>query len=507
MDDFEHTLDAIFEAALAFAPDRPWLSFLAGRDAPEEIWTLAQTNERVEALAAAMTKSGIGAGDRVATLFHNHPDYVAAILALARLGAVWLPLDRRASPMGLASIVKRTQPAAALAHAPYHEGLAAAGLVGPILDPAKLTEAPAPLGLRACRSPDDWRAIMFTSGTTGLPKGVIVTERMICAAGRFAAEAARADADQTFLLWEPLNHIGGAQMIPAALLSGARLAMVPKFSASSFWRQAKATGATRIHYLGGVLDLLAKQPPGAADRDHCVTHAFGAAARPEMWGLFPDRFGVTLTEVYGQTEASSFCIMNTEGAPGAIGRPLPPFDVDLLDETGTAVGADCVGQIAIAAIPPGLLTPSYLDDPTATAAAFRDGWYLTGDLARRDTEGRLIFAGRVKDAIRRRGENLSALEIETAIVTHPDVKDCALIGVPAEIGEEEILAILELVPGAALAPEELIDWLKSRLAAHQLPRYVRIVERLPRTPSERVAKSEILRDLSDVWDAEAPCSH
>lgn len=501
MDDFEHTLVGLFEAACRAEPDRAWLSF---DDAPGEgrrTLTLSETAARVETLAGVLAETGVAAGDRVATQLDNTPDYVTAILALARLGAVWLPLDRRAPAATLAAKIARARPAAALAHAPYRDGLEAAGLGGPIVDPSAPATplAAAPI---APRRPDDWRAIMFTSGTTGMPKGVIVTERMFCAAGRFAAAAGKAGPGETFLLWEPLNHIGGAQMIPAALVSGASLAMVPKFSASTFWRQAKEAGATRLHYLGGVLDLLAKQPPAGSDRDHRVTHGFGAAARPEMWRLFPERFGVTLTEVYGQTEASSFCVTNGRGVPGAVGRPLPPFDIALIGTDGAPVKDGGTGQIAIAATPPGLLTPGYLDDPEATNAAFRNGRFLTGDLARRDKDGNLIFAGRVKDVIRHRGENVSALEVETAISAHPAVADCAALGVAAEIGEEDILVVAELCPGATLAPPDLLAWLGDRLAPFQLPRYVTIVDRLPRTPSERVAKAEIPRDVAGAWDAE-----
>jgi len=203
--------------------------------------------------------------------------------------------------------------------------------------------------------------------------------------------------------------------------------------------------------------------------------------------------------------------MNREGIPGSIGRPLPHFQVALLDAQGQVVAAkgtgegtgEAVGEIALRADPPGLLTPGYLDDPQATAAAFRHGWFLTGDLARRDAAGHLIFAGRAKEAIRRRGENVSALEIETVIAAYLAIEECAVLGVPAEIGEEEILAVVTLRPGQTLRPEALLDWLSERLAPHQKPRYLRIVATLPRTPSERIAKAEISRDIRADWDAEA----
>ncbi len=222
-----------------------------------------------------------------------------------------------------------------------------------------------------------------------------------------------------------------------------------------------------------------------------------------MWRLFPERFGVTLTEVYGQTEASSFCVMNTHGMPGAVGRPLPPFDVALIDGNGAPVEDGRIGQITIAANPPELLTPGYLYDPDATDNAFRNGRFITGDLARRDGHGNLIFAGRLNQTIRRRGENVSALEIEAAINAHPAIADCAAIGVPAEIGEEDILVVVQPGPGADVAPPDLIAWLGGRLATFQLPRYVKFVDHLPRTSSERIAKADISRSITGAWDAES----
>jgi len=494
---YETSLWGLFEAALAEAPSRTILS-----EGGREI-SVAALDARAGDLARALAAAGLGRGDRVATLMGNHADHVAAILALARLGLVWVPLDLRSPAPLIAARLGLVRPAAALSDAGLVTLFAEAGFDGRVLCPGEVPQgAGGGAAPRAEAGPDDWRAILFTSGTTGRPKGVIVTERMVCAAGHFAGRAARADGDQTFLLWEPLNHIGGAQMIPAALLTGARLALVPRFSASRFWEEARAAGATRIHYLGGVLDLLAKQPPGHGDRAHSVTLGFGAGARPDMWRLFPERFGVELIEVYGQTEAASFCVVNAEGYPGAIGRPLDEFAVELLSPAGSdAVAPGTVGEIAVRSAPPGLLTPGYFEDETATAAAFRDGWFRTGDLARRDAGGRLHFMGRVKEAIRRRGENVSALEVETAIAAHPAVEECAVLGVPAEIGEEDILAVLTLRE-AGVDPAGLIRWLSGRLAPSQLPRYVRVVESLPHTPSHRIAKAEISREIAGDWDAE-----
>ncbi|MGI9371482.1 MAG: AMP-binding protein, partial [Hyphomicrobiales bacterium] len=399
---FETTLDGLLQTALNNRPDHTFLK------AQHETFTLEDLAILVAQLAGAFYDQDVRKGVRVATQIADKNTYVATILALARLGAVWVPLDERAKPAFLSRRLSQAKTQLAVADEEGSRKLRSAGYSGPIVSPraqdgvAEIERPPDPL------TPDDWRAIMFTSGTTGKPKGVIVTERMICAAGQFATKAAKAGPDETFMVWEPLNHIGGAQMIPAALISGATLATVDRFSAKKFWQQAKELGATRLHYLGGILDLLEKQPAGAQDLDHHITHGFGAAARAHMWEDFQTRFGVQLTEVYGQTEASSFCLMNEDGVPASIGRTIAPFEAVLKDTDGTVIeGEDTPGELYLHSATPGLISPGYLDAPDATNAVFKGEWFRSGDLARRGADGNFYFAGRTGDAIRRRGENIS----------------------------------------------------------------------------------------------------
>jgi crotonobetaine/carnitine-CoA ligase len=321
----------------------------------------------------------------------------------------------------------------------------------------------------------------------------MVTERMLLAAATATALASRCESGDRFLMWEPLHHIGGSQLCVLALLECIRLHLISRFSASRFWNQVREFGITRLHYLGGVLDILLSAPESTRDSDHPALLAFGAGARADTWRAFSERFQVTLHEVYGMTEASSFSTLNEEGVFGSVGRALPWFELELVDPDGNPL-PEGPGELTVRAREPGLLTPGYLGNPEATQELLRDGRLFTGDLMRRDEAGNLYYVGRRGDAIRRRGENLSAWEIEQALLLHPHVAEAAVLGVAAEIGEQEVHAFI-LSTDPDLTCESLLTWCRENLGRHQVPRYFSFVDEFPRTPSERIAKSELRATL------------
>jgi crotonobetaine/carnitine-CoA ligase len=333
---------------------------------------------------------------------------------------------------------------------------------------------------------------------------VLLTERMLLASAVAAGLVCDAEDGDAFLVWEPLVHIGGAQLIPLALIKRIRLVIVERFSASRFWDQIRAGRVTKLHYLGGIIDILLKRPESPDDRTHPVKLAFGAGCRPSAWRRFEERFGIPVREVYGLTEASSFTTVNRDGVVGSIGRPLPGFEVALLDGAGSPVPDGRPGEIVLRPREAGLLTGGYLGDPEATAALFRDGALRTGDLATRDPAGNLFYKGRLRDSIRRRGVLISAWEVEAAINAHPEVSECAVVGVPAEIGEEEILAFVLAKGPAAPKPEELADWCARHLAKAQIPRFWCPIDSFPRTPSHRIDKRILPRDPAEMVDLSSP---
>ena len=345
---------------------------------------------------------------------------------------------------------------------------------------------------------------MYTSGTTGRPKGVMVSHRMLRLAGEAAALVSAARDGDVLYVWEPLFHIGGAQLIVLPLIRNVTLVVSDRFSASRFWADLRACGATHMHFLGGILQILLKQPPTPLDRAHGVRIAWGGGCPRDVWEPFATRFGVEIRECYGMTECSSFTTANLDGTVGSVGVPIPWFDVALLDPAGQLVAPGERGEMVVRERLPGALTRGYFNDPDATARAFRGGAFHTGDLASRDAAGNLYFHGRMTDSVRVRGENVSAAEVEDVARKHPAVEDCVMIGVAAEVGEADIKLFVKLKPGMSLTPAELSHWLAPGLARYQRPRYIALVDEFERTPSQRIMKHKLSQRTDDAWDAASP---
>src|SRR5262249_4954886 len=247
-------------------------------------------------------------------------------------------------------------------------------------------------------------SITYTSGTTGPPKGVMLGEKPYLFAASVVGQLADVQPGHVMLTWEPHYHIGGSQVIVTCRQHGVPMALLERFSASRFWDEARRYGATQVHFLGGVLGLLLKQPPRPDDRNHSVRIAWGGGAPAHLWEPFEWRFGVRIHEAYGMTEAASFTTVNLEGRVGSIGRAVPHFEVKIVADDGRAAATHETGQILVREREPGLLMKGYFKDPERTAETLRDGWLHTGDFGAADTDGFLYFAGRRRDRLRRRGE-------------------------------------------------------------------------------------------------------
>jgi crotonobetaine/carnitine-CoA ligase len=323
---------------------------------------------------------------------------------------------------------------------------------------------------------------------------------MLRLAGEAVALVSAARDGDVLLVWEPLYHIGGSQLIVLPLLCDVTLAMVDRFSARRFWQDAKAYGATHIHYLGGILQILLKQPPDPLERSHGVRIAWGGGCPKEVWQPFEQRFGVEIRECYGMTEASSITTFNDTRTVGTVGRPVPWFTVALQDRNGGPAARGERGEIVVRSSRSDAIFPGYFRNPEATATALRDGALHTGDLGSFDDAGNLLFHGRMTDNVRCRGENVSAWEVEHVAAAHPDLEDCAMIGVAAEIGEQDIKLFVKPKPGVSIDVPALSAWLGHRLAPYQNPRYIAVVEDFERTPSQRIMKHKLSPGLDDCWN-------
>lgn len=503
-DDDHLDVQGILHAGLNAAPDRIVLAFDA------EAWSVARLRRHVALSQAWLAEQGVTRGDRVAVMLKNHPAHVALIYALILSGMVWVPVNTRLKSAGLQYLIDHAKPRLVVVEPEFDEQVSQSAATHPFtLAHADFTEmqdeGAGPT--RADCLPGDLLCLIYTSGTTGAPKGVRFTHRMLRIASEAALLAADAQDGDRLFLWEPLCHIGGAQMLMAPFLAQVSLHVVPAFSLSRFWAQIASSRATHLHYLGGVLELLMRHPE-SIPANHSIRVAWGAGLNKLTWRQAQDTLGMELRECYGMTECSSFATVNQTGKPGSMGRVLPWMTLELLNENGQPVGVGEHGEIVLTTDVEGAFLDGYLDNPDATASALRDGRLYTGDIAWRDADGDLFFVGRRTDSMRVRGENVSAWEIERVFAQHPEVSSVAAVGVRSDIGEQEILLYVQCTDSspehlATLAPA-LSAWASARLASFQLPRYYRLVERFDLTPSERIRKHLLSRDLDGAWDRSVP---
>jgi carnitine-CoA ligase len=461
------------------------------------------------ALAAWMREIGLVSGDVVALMIRNSPIAVALLFAIAKARTVWVPINVQGRGENLGYIFNHSGPKLVIADADLMAVITASGADLSAAKSFAIGEVEAVVkhcgdaALRWSEPPpaaDETFSVMYTSGTTGRPKGVLVSHRMLRLSAEAVALVSAVESGNVMFMWEPLYHIGGAQMIVLPLIREVTLALVPQFSASRFWRQVRESGATHIHFLGGILQILLKQPLSDLDRAHGARIAWGGGCPREIWRPFEERFGMQIRECYGMTECSSITTYNDNGTLGAVGKPCPWFEVELVDGTGAKVATDERGEIVVRTSLPGAITRGYLSNPEATARAMRGNAFHTGDLGSFDADGNMYYHGRMTDNVRVRGENVSAMEVEQVAAKHPAVEDCAMIGVSADIGEQEIKLFVKRKPGTALDPQELSDWLAERLAPYQNPRYIVIVDEFERTASQRIMKQSLVGLPGYIFD-------
>jgi len=482
-------------AGLSADPLRTFLQF------DERAITCGEAVAHIAQWQAWFGEQGVVQGDRVAVMLGNSAEHIYLIYALMLSGIVWVPVNTRLRAAGLEYVLQHAEPKLFVIDAEFDALSANLDYTG-----ARRVRLPSFDGAAAPRSLatpaigiHDPLCIIYTSGTTGAPKGVVFTHRMMRIASEAVLRVADVRASDRLFMWEPLCHIGGAQMLLVPFLLPVSLHVVARFSASQFWPQVARAGATQLHYLGGMLDILMQLPPGSEPHDHTLRVAWGAGIAASAWQAIEQRFGVRLRECYGMTECSSFATLNSTGKPGSIGQALPWFDLELLDDQGRAVAPGKPGEIVLTSKVEGALLPMYLKNDEATHGALRDGKLHTGDHARRDADGDLFFIGRRTDSMRVRGENVSAWEIERIFAAHPAVRASAAIGVASSVGEQDILLNVQF-KDHAVPWESLHAWASERLASFQLPRYYRAVAQFELTASERIRKHLLSREVDDAWD-------
>jgi crotonobetaine/carnitine-CoA ligase len=496
-------LVTLVERAVAHWPEKTAWVF----DATGERFTFAGVDVRSTQLALALTELGTRPGDRVGVMLRNQPEFPLIWLALAKIGAVLVPVNINYRELDGAHV---------LAHSGARFAVAAEEFVGLLTTIAPETKLERVLTVDELTHsasvvppfsavPEQPANLQYTSGTTGAPKGCSLPHRYwtTLAAG-LTTDFPSIGSDDVLLTAQPFHYIDPQWNVALGLASGATLVVLDRFHPSTFWAKVREHEVTWFYCLGLMPNLLLRMPPSQLDKRHKVRAISASAIPHELHAELEARWGVPWFEAFGMTETGGDIRMSPQDhdelvGTGCIGRPSRDREVMIAGEDGNPLPRGETGELVIRGI--GLMN-SYHDDPGATARAFSGGWFHTGDLARMDAEGRVYYVGRAKDMIRRSGENVSADEVERALLLHPAIRLAAVVAVPDELRGEEIKAYI--VPDAECPePEELADFCAGKLAYFKVPRYWVYTESLPMTASERVAKGELRKaadPLKGVYD-------
>ncbi|MER5789708.1 AMP-binding protein [Streptomyces sp. NPDC001980] len=479
------TVPELVEAAAERYGDRPFLRI--GRTAR----TYAETREAAAATAGALAARGCRPGDRVAALLGNRVELVDLFLGCAWLGAVAVPLNTALRGRSLEHALREARPRFLYAEHEPAGRAAEAGYRGTVW-PVGEAAAPRPDGAPALPPspvrPQDTAAVLFTSGTTGPSRGVRCPQAQFGWWGRTVSDALRLTSDDVLFTCLPLFHTNALNTLAQAMTVGACCVVGERFSASRFWRQAADAGATTAYLLGAMVPMLLAGPPGPDDRAHRVRRALSPATPGPLAEPFRERFGVTLLDGFGSTETNLVIGSTPEHhRPGYLGTVRPGFDARVVDEELVPVPDGTPGELLVRSHRPFAFCTGYLGGPEPEP----DSWRRTGDRVVREPDGWFRFLDRVKDVIRRRGENISSYEVEEAVRSHPAVVTAAAFPVASELAEDEVMVAVVLRPGCAPDPADLARHCARELPPFAVPRYIEAVGELPLTETGKVRKAAL----------------
>lgn len=497
-------------------PDRVYAVFEDGSS-----WTYWDLRAHVVSKAAGLQRLGVARGQHVAVWMQNGREALITFFAINYLGAVFVPFNTAYRGAILEHVLANSDATVLVAHAGLLDRLTGINtakitkiiaLGRPATSPAfevhdfhsvsgdkdELTLLDEPI------EPWDIQSIIYTSGTTGPSKGVLSSYLHLYTNAGPESWHFVTGADR-YLVNMPVFHIGGLGIPFVMLARGGSIALMENFSTDTFWDFVRKTECTVIFLLGVMATFLMKRPAAIDDRDHKVRVAF-MVPLTESAGPFRQRFGIDVFTIFNMTEISSPIVSEANPVkPGTCGTVRPGVEVRLVDANDCEVPIGAIGEMIVRTDRPWAMNGGYHKNPEATAKAWRNGWFHTGDAFRRDTDGYFYFVDRVKDAIRRRGENISSFEVESDVMAYPHVREAAVIGVPSEYSEDEVMAVIAPVPGAEIDRVALITFLAERMPYFMVPRYIRIMDELPKTPTAKVMKAELRTQgiTADTWDREA----
>jgi crotonobetaine/carnitine-CoA ligase len=508
-------LRPLLERRARETPDKVFARFADGSE-----WTYSQTLAIAQRNALGLHQLGVRQGDKVLSWLPNGPDAIRVWFGLNYLGAVYVPINLAYRGRLLEHVIENSDATLIVSHADLYGRLAdikrarlnsavviggaAADIPGLQIYPSGALEPGTgvlpPLAQEIM--PWDMQTIIYTSGTTGPSKGVMSSYLQLYSMG--TEPFYFIGADDRYMVNLPLFHVGGTVAVFAMLAKGGSIAVVSAFDTASFWRVVRETQSTTVVLLGVMATFLVKQAPGPQDRDHTLRSAIMVPLCEDS-EAFHQRFGCDIYTVFNMTEVSTPLVSGRNPSPlGTCGKPRAGIEARVVDSNDCEVAPGEVGELILRTDRPWAMNHGYYKNPEATARAWRNGWFHTGDAFRVDAEGNFFFVDRMKDAIRRRGENISSFEVENEVCAHPAVKEAAAVAVPSEHAEDEVLVAVSLAEGKRLDPAELIQFLIPRMAHFMVPRYIRIIADLPKTPTQKVQKHMLRSEgiTADTFDRE-----
>jgi len=498
-----HDLATLIRSKARKNGERPALRF------PGRTLTYVELDRETDRFAAGLAEAGVERGDRVAALVYNRPEFALLWFALSKLGAVLVPLNTALKGELLRYELDDCQARSLVIEPsllPVYEPIRASlTMAREWVTPGSDVEATLPDGMLPWSSlhsslpppsvdaPGPWdpAAILYTSGTTGPPKGAVIPHEKYLTTPREIGLRSELDSRSVLFTGLPLFHCNAQEMTTlTALLNDLTAAFDERFHATTYWETAARYGASHVSLLIAMVNVLYKQPAKPTDLGHGVRVALTAGATKEVWPKFEARFGLRIIELYGMTECGCTTLMNPPGAirVGSVGTPLGFVDAEIVDDNDRPLPPGTPGELIVRPRRPFTMFLEYYRKPEKTVEAWRNLWFHTGDLMKRDADGYYYFLDRKKDVIRRRGENLAPYDVETVLNQHPSVFESVVVGVPAEIGEEDVKGFVQLKPGSQVTPEELFRFAADRLPFFMVPRYLEFIDEIPKTANQKAQR-------------------
>ncbi|MGO9250921.1 MAG: AMP-binding protein [Mycobacterium sp.] len=502
------TVPAVLDRRAEQYPDRVIMS-IAGIDV-----TFEQMRRRSCAAANMLADLGVGRGDCVALFTATCPEWVYFWLGAARIGAVSAAVNAASKGDFLLHTLRLARAKVILTDTERRPRVdEVAGALGTLTDVVLQDDS---LNAALCRGPDrpvadspvgagEVGSLFYTSGTTGPSKAVATTWHYLFSVAATVASAWEFRPGEVLWTAMPLFHLSAAPSVLAPMLVGGTTLLAKAFHPGKVWDEIRAHGAIGFAGAGAMVSMLHNLPAGPLDAEVPLRFISAAPIDAGAYRGIEERYGCRIVTMYGMTEAFPIAVkaVAEDGVPGTSGRPNPNFDVRVVDQQGIPLPAGTVGEIACRPKHPHVMSEGYVSEGDGALRVLpHPEWFRTGDLGRLDDDQNLTYVDRLKDSLRRRGENISSVEVECVVRCHPAVAEAAVVGVPSELGEDDILLIVTLRPGAALDCAELLDFCAARMPYFCVPRFVETVNQLPTNAIGRIRK-DILRDRGltpDAWD-------